>query len=117
MPVNNLEPAMPIIDEAKIRAMMPNAGTRLDRHIPFIEPARVWGNITSPARIAPSWRNSRTRAAKYRFMEELADGSDYEGATILQHRSGDGVKFKGTARSRSPGAATTSAAVPRSAWT
>lgn len=87
---------MSIIEEAQIRAMMPNAGKRLDPHIPFIEPALVWGNITAPARIAAFMAQLAHESGEYRFMEELADGSDYEGRRDLGNtQPGDGVRFKG----------------------
>lgn len=87
---------MPLLTEAQIRKMMPNAGHRLDAHIPFIEPALVWGKITTPERITAFIAQLAHESGEYRFMEELADGSAYEGRRDLGNvNEGDGVKYKG----------------------
>jgi predicted chitinase len=87
---------MPLLTEAQMRAMMPNAGRRLDAHIPFIEPALIWGKITTPERIAAFLAQLAHESGEYRFMEELADGRDYEGRRDLGNvNEGDGVKYKG----------------------
>jgi len=87
---------MPIISEAQIRAMMPKAGARLNPHLPFIEAALVKGNITTPACIAAFMAQLAHESGEYLFMEEIADGSDYEGRLDLGNtQPGDGMKFKG----------------------
>ena len=87
---------MPIIDEPQIRAMMPNGGSRLAAHIPHIEKALVWGKITTPARIAAFMAQLAHESGEYLYMEEIADGSAYEGRRDLGNlQPGDGPKFKG----------------------
>jgi predicted chitinase len=64
-----------LISEQQLRAMMPNAGRRLDAHLPYIEPALVKAAIDTPERMAAflaqlahesgefgTWRRSRTAA-------------------------------------------------------
>lgn len=76
--------------------MMPNAGTRLDAHWPFINPALAVAKIDTPDRIAAFLAQLAHESGEYRYMEELADGSEYEGRLDLGNvYPGDGVKFKG----------------------
>jgi predicted chitinase len=82
--------------EAEIRQMMPNAGARLDAHLPYINPALDWGQITTPRRIAAFMAQLAHESGEYRFMEEIADGSAYEGREDLGNtHPGDGPKYKG----------------------
>lgn len=85
-----------ILTEEQFRAMMPNAGTRLDAHWPFIVAALEAGEITTPQRIAAFLAQLAHESGEYRYMEELADGSAYEGRADLGNTEpGDGVKYKG----------------------
>jgi predicted chitinase len=85
-----------MLTETQIRRMMPNAGARLDAHLPFINPAMEEGGITTPKRIAAFLAQLAHESGEYRYMEELADGSAYEGRIDLGNmRPGDGVKYKG----------------------
>ncbi len=78
------------------RKMMPNAGSRLDAHLPYIMPALVEGEITTPKRIAAFMAQLAHESGEYRYMEELADGEAYEGRLDLGNTEpGDGPKFKG----------------------
>lgn len=80
----------------QLRAMFPNAGSRLDAHLPFIPLALERGEIDTPERVAAFLAQLAHESAEYRYMEELADGSDYEGRADLGNtQPGDGVRFKG----------------------
>lgn len=82
--------------EDLLRKMMPNAGSRLDAHLPYINEAMERGGISTPDRIAAFLAQLAHESAEYRYMAELADGSAYEGRTDLGNtQPGDGVKYKG----------------------
>jgi predicted chitinase len=84
------------ISEQQFRQMLPNAGRRLDAHWPFINPALETAGIDTPQRIAAFLAQLAHESAEYRYMEEIADGSAYEGRADLGNiQPGDGVKFKG----------------------
>ncbi len=85
-----------MITDDQIRAMFPNAGIRLEPHLAYIGPALQAGDITTPQRIAAFLAQLAHESAEYRYMEEIADGSEYEGRADLGNvEPGDGVKFKG----------------------
>lgn len=87
-----------LITEQQFRAMMPNAGTRLDPHWPYINPALEEGGITSPRRIAAFLAQLAHESGEYRYMEELASGDDYDTRTDLGNTpeiDGDGRTYKG----------------------
>lgn len=85
-----------MITEQQIRAMMPNAGARLTPHLPYIGPALEAGGITTPRRVAAFMAQLAHESGEYRYMEELADGSAYEGRSDLGNtQPGDGRRFKG----------------------
>lgn len=84
------------LTEQQIRQMMPSAGRRLDAHLPYIGPALEEGKIDTPRRIAAFMAQLAHESGEYRYMEEIADGSAYEGRTDLGNtQPGDGRKFKG----------------------
>lgn len=84
------------ITASQIRQMMPNAGGRLDAHIPHIIAAMDEGNINTPQRVAAFLAQLAHESGEFRYMEELADGSDYEGRADLGNtQPGDGPRFKG----------------------
>ncbi len=85
-----------MLTETQFRQMMPNAGDRLDAHWPYIVPALEAARIHTPRRIAAFLAQLAHESGEYRYMEELADGSAYEGREDLGNvHPGDGVKFKG----------------------
>lgn len=85
-----------MIDEQALRKMLPNAGSRLDPHIPYIMSAMQEGDIDTPQRIAASFAQLAHESGEYRYMEELASGEAYEGRADLGNwLPGDGVKYKG----------------------
>lgn len=84
------------VTQNQIRQMFPNAGTRLDAHIPYIIEALSDGNIETPRRIAAFLAQLAHESGEYRYMEELADGSAYEGRLDLGNTQVlDGIKYKG----------------------
>lgn len=87
---------MPLLTDAQIRQMMPNAGSRLDAHLPYIAPALEKAAIDTPARIAAFMAQLAHESAEYRYMEEIANGSAYEGRADLGNtQPGDGRTYKG----------------------
>lgn len=85
-----------MITEQQIRAMMPSAGNRLTPHLPYIGPALEAGGITTPQRIAAFMAQLAHESGEYRYMEEIADGSAYEGRADLGNtQPGDGRRYKG----------------------
>ena len=85
-----------MITEQQLRKMMPNAGSRLDAHLPYIVPAMEEGRINTPKRITAFLAQLAHESGEYRYMEEIADGSAYEGRSDLGNiHPGDGRKYKG----------------------
>lgn len=84
------------LTEQQLRQMMPRAGSRLDAHLPYIGPAMAEGKIDTPRRIAAFLAQLAHESGEYRWMEEIADGSAYEGREDLGNvRPGDGKRYKG----------------------
>lgn len=84
------------LTDDQIRRMFPSAGSRLDAHLPFIGPALERAEIDTPERIAAFLAQLAHESGEYQFMEELADGSAYEGRLDLGNtHPGDGMRFKG----------------------
>lgn len=82
--------------EAQLRQMFPNAGNRLTPHLPYIGTAMAAAGINTPRRIAAFLAQLAHESGEYRYMEEIADGSAYEGRADLGNtQPGDGRKFKG----------------------
>ena len=85
-----------MLTESQIRAMMPRAGKRLDPHLPYIGPALEAGAINTPRRIAAFMAQLAHESGEYQYMEEIADGRDYEWRADLGNvHAGDGPLFKG----------------------
>lgn len=88
--------AATVLTDQQIRQMFPNAGSRLDAHVPFIREALQEGHISTPERIAAFLAQLAHESGEYRWMEEIADGSAYEGRADLGNvQPGDGRRFKG----------------------
>lgn len=85
-----------MITEQLLRQMMPAAGARLVPHLPYIGPAMDFGKITEPMDIACFVAQLSKESGEYRYMREIADGSDYEGRLDLGNiHPGDGVRYPG----------------------
>jgi putative chitinase len=89
-----------MIDEPMLRKMMPNAGSRLDAHIPYIIEAMDEGNIKTPSRVAAFLAQLAHESGEYRFMQEIWGPTDaqlgYEGrADLGNYKQGDGRRFAG----------------------
>lgn len=81
---------------AQLRSMFPNARSRLDAHLPYIAPAMERAKIDTLQRVAAFLAQLAHESSEYLFMEEIADGSAYEGRDDLGNVfPGDGPKFKG----------------------
>jgi len=84
------------ITEQQLRAMMPLAGARLTPHLAFINPALEWGNIVTPPDVTAFMAHLAHESGEYRYMREIADGSDYEGRIDLGNiYPGDGRRYPG----------------------
>lgn len=82
--------------EQQLRQMMPNAGARLDAHLPYINPALAFGRIVEPMDIACFVAQLSEESGEYRYMREIADGSAYEGRLDLGNTEpGDGTRYPG----------------------
>lgn len=85
-----------MITDAQIRRMFPNAGARLDPHLPFIGPALAEFKLDVPKRAAAFLAQAAEESGEYRYMHEIASGEEYEGRADLGNiQPGDGVRFKG----------------------
>lgn len=85
-----------MLSETQIRAMMPHAGKRLDPHLPYIAGALAAGDITTPRRVAAFMAELAHESGEYQYMEEIADGRDYEWRNDLGNvEAGDGPRFRG----------------------
>lgn len=91
---------MALLSDKLIREMMPNAGSRLDAHLPFIASALERAAIDTPLRIAAFMAQLAHESKEFIYMEEIWGPTDaqlgYEGREDLGNvMSGDGVKYKG----------------------
>lgn len=69
---------------------------RLDAVYPHLLAAMSEGQITTPIREAAFLAQCGHESGAFRYMEELADGSAYEGRKSLGNNSpGDGKRYKG----------------------
>jgi predicted chitinase len=85
-----------IVTDQQLREMMPRAGARLDPHLPYIGPALAAARIDSLRRVAAFMAQLAHESGEYRYMEEIADGSAYEGRDDLGNtQPGDGRRYKG----------------------
>jgi putative chitinase len=76
--------------------MFPHAGDRLTPHLPYIPQALEDAHISSPERISAFLAQLAHESMEYRYMEEIADGSAYEGREDLGNtQPGDGKRYKG----------------------
>lgn len=85
------------IAEAHLRIIMPHIGSRAAEFVAALNDAmREWEIDESPFRVAAFLAQLAHESGEFRYMQELADGSAYEGRKDLGNvRPGDGKKFKG----------------------
>lgn len=82
---------------ADLAAIMPNAPTmRLASYLPHLVAAMTEFEINTPLRRAAFLAQLAHESGELRYMEEIADGSAYEGRKDLGNlQPGDGKRFKG----------------------
>lgn len=93
-----LMPAMAFaITIAQVSKIMPrHNANRLELYLPFIQTAMHEFEINTPNRAAAFLAQLAHESGEFLYMEELADGSAYEGRKDLGNiNPGDGRKFKG----------------------
>lgn len=83
-----------------IQAMFPvgHSSGRLEKHIPFINPALEWGKINTPMDTCAFFAQDAAESSEYQFLQELASGDEYDTRTDLGNTpevDGDGAFFKG----------------------
>lgn len=85
-----------MISMDQLRAVMPNAGTRLEIFIEPLNAAMAEYEIKSPKQVAAFLAQIALESGECRFVEEIASGHDYEGKLDLGNTEpGDGVRYKG----------------------
>jgi putative chitinase len=85
------------ISIAKLRACMPGlSAQKASIQLPFLVSAMQEAEITTPIRMAAFLAQLGHESLSLRFMEEIADGSAYEGREDLGNvHPGDGKRYKG----------------------
>jgi predicted chitinase/LysM repeat protein len=82
---------------SQLKTIMPNlSDARARQTLPHLNKAMAEANITTPKRQAAFVAQLAHESAEFRYFEELASGSAYEGRRDLGNvRPGDGVRYKG----------------------
>jgi putative chitinase len=76
--------------------IMPNARTRVDAFLDPLNEAMAEFEINTPARQQAFLSQLAHESAEFRYMQEIASGSSYEGRADLGNtHAGDGIRFKG----------------------
>ena len=88
---------MSLITLDVLRAAMPKLpAPKAAEYLPFLAAAMEEASINTALRIAAFLSQLGHESADFRYMEEVADGSAYEGRKDLGNtQPGDGKKFKG----------------------
>lgn len=85
-----------IITRSQFLAIMPDAGSRVDRFLDPLNLALAEFQINTPARATAFLAQVAHESGQFRYMRELASGSAYEGAERLGNTEpGDGPRYKG----------------------
>jgi predicted chitinase/LysM repeat protein len=81
----------------QLRSIMPNLSeAKAKAYLPHLNNAMQEAGITTPKRQAAFLAQLAHESAEFRYMEEIASGSAYEGRRDLGNtQPGDGVRFKG----------------------
>jgi predicted chitinase/LysM repeat protein len=82
---------------AQLRAIMPNlSASKAAQYLPHLNRAMAEAGINTPKRQAAFIAQLAHESGEFRYMEEIASGSAYEGRKDLGNtHPGDGVRFKG----------------------
>ncbi|HYO71721.1 MAG TPA: LysM peptidoglycan-binding domain-containing protein [Archangium sp.] len=82
---------------AQLKKIMPNLSqAKAEAYLPHLNKAMAEAGINTPKRQAAFLAQLAHESAEFRYMEEIASGSAYEGRRDLGNtQPGDGVRFKG----------------------
>jgi predicted chitinase/murein DD-endopeptidase MepM/ murein hydrolase activator NlpD len=82
---------------AQLKKIMPNLSqAKAEQYLPHLNKAMAEAGINTPKRQAAFLAQLAHESAEFRYMEEIASGSAYEGRKDLGNtQPGDGVRFKG----------------------
>lgn len=79
-----------------VLAVMPSAGNRVDRYLPFFNKYAEKYEVNTTLRMAHLLAQVAHESGELRYKRELASGVKYEGRKDLGNtQKGDGVRFKG----------------------
>ena len=85
-----------MISMDQLRAIMPHAGSRLERFIEPLNASMQEFGIQTPKQCAAFLSQIAHESAEFRYTLEIASGHNYEGRADLGNTEpGDGVRFKG----------------------
>lgn len=86
-----------MVSDEELRQIMPHLpGAKREAYLPLLQAAMSEFQINTPAREAAFLAQLAHESVELRFMEEIADGSAYEGRADLGNtQPGDGRRYKG----------------------
>jgi len=85
------------VSAGQLAKIMPGASqSTIQQYLPYLNQAMQKAGITTPARQAAFLAQLGHESGSFRYMQEIASGSAYEGRKDLGNtQPGDGVKYKG----------------------
>jgi len=85
------------ISDAQLAKIMPGASmSKIQQYAPYLNQAMQKAGINTPAREAAFLAQLGHESGSFKYMQEIASGSAYEGRKDLGNtQPGDGVKYKG----------------------
>ncbi len=85
------------VSAEQLQQIMPNAPAEtIQQYLPLLNAAMQEGEINTPERVAGFLSQLAVESGEFKYMEEIADGSAYEGRGDLGNdQPGDGMRFKG----------------------
>ena len=85
------------LTEMQIKRIMPYATAgNIKKYLPYLNALMPENEINTPLRVAHFLAQLAHESGSFRYVEEIASGSAYEGRKDLGNtKTGDGVKFKG----------------------